>query len=71
MVNDHVNPSVLVSKLARIIDPIYVAAGKVSPKLAKVLPSDTWDRILLFAVAVISFYYFLSTTYFSRGRASG
>jgi len=64
MVNDHVNPNVLMSKAGRIIDPIYVAAGKASPKLARVFPSDTWDRILLLVVGVISFYYFLSTTYF-------
>jgi len=69
MVYDQVNPSALKSKVSGIIDPVYVAAGRVSPKLAKVLPSDVWDRILLLVVAVISFYYFLLTTYFLTRKA--
>jgi hypothetical protein len=69
MVYDQVNPSALTSKVSRIIDPVYVFAGRASPKLAKVLPSDVWDRILLLIIAVISFYYFLITTYFLTRKA--
>merc|ERR1712083_785098 len=59
----------LSSKLGGLIDPIFVATSKLSPKFAKLLPSDTWDRVLFLVIAVITFYYYLINTYFVVKKA--
>merc|ERR1712217_899322 len=57
------------AKVDTLIDPLFVAAGKTAPRLVASIPSNPWDRVVFLIVAVISFYYFLLTSYFLVKKA--